>query len=173
MKRKNSLCITALIAIAFAALPGTALGQAGEHKMMTPQDVAWRPGPPSMPPGAQIAVLYGDPGKEGLFAFRIKVPGNYHIPPHTHPKPEIVTVISGTVRLGMGATGDRDKTQPMPAGSFFAMSTDQAHFVYTDDEVVVQLNSTGPWDVKYLNPKDDPRQATTGTAPGAPDRPAQ
>jgi len=25
---------------------------------------------------------------------------------------------------------------------------------------VIQLNSTGPWGINYVNPKDDPRQKT-------------
>jgi quercetin dioxygenase-like cupin family protein len=41
-----------------------------------------------------------------MFAFRLKLPKGYHIPPHTHPKPEIVTVLSGTARLGMGTSAD-------------------------------------------------------------------
>ena len=73
-----------------------------EHKLIPPQDVKWGPAPPSVPPGAQAAVLYGDPGKEGTFAFRLKLPKDYQIPPHTHPKPEIVTVLSGTARLANG-----------------------------------------------------------------------
>jgi quercetin dioxygenase-like cupin family protein len=164
MKRHNRLLITAMIAAVCASLPGAAFGQAGEHKMIAPQDITWRPGPPSVPPGAEAAALYGDPSKEGLFAFRLKLPRDYHIPPHTHPKPEVVTVISGIVRVGMGTSADRDKAQAMPAGSLFAMSPDVVHYVFTDEEAVVQLNSTGPWAVNYVNPKDDPRQ-TTGTAP--------
>jgi quercetin dioxygenase-like cupin family protein len=80
-----------------------------------------RAGPPSIAEGAQMAVLYGDLSKEGLFAMRLKLPAGYHIAPHTHPKPEIVTVISGTARLGMGDTAEREKAEVLPAGSFFAM----------------------------------------------------
>jgi hypothetical protein len=47
------------------------------------QEIKWGPAPPSIPPGAQAAVLYGDPGKEGLFSLRLKLPKGYHIPPHT------------------------------------------------------------------------------------------
>jgi hypothetical protein len=32
--------------------------------------------------------------------------------------------------------------------------------VFTDEETVVQINSTGPWGINYVNPKDDPRQKT-------------
>jgi len=31
------------------------------------------------------------------------------------------------------------------------------HFAAADD-TVVQINSTGPWGINYVNPKDDPRQ---------------
>ena len=97
------------------------------------------------------------PSKEGLFALRLKLPKGYQLPPHTHPKPEIVTVISGIFRLGMGDTADRSKGQALPAGSFFALSPGMAHFGFADEDTVIQLNSTGPWGLTYVNPKDDPR----------------
>jgi quercetin dioxygenase-like cupin family protein len=93
-----------------------------------------------------------------MFAFRLKMPKDYQIAPHTHPKPEIVTVISGTARLGMGETADRDKAQVLPAGSFFALSPGSVHYFIADEETVVQLNSTGPWGIEYVDAKDDPRK---------------
>jgi len=158
MNRRHLLNIVAMTVLGLAALPGSATAQTGEHKLITPQDVKWGPAPPSVPSGAQAAVLYGDPGKEGMFAFRLKLPKGYHIAAHTHPKPEVVTVISGTARLGMGSTADRDKAQVLPAGSFFALVPDSAHYFFADEDTVIQLNSTGPWDIKYINAKDDPRQ---------------
>ena len=159
MSRHILLDIAAMTAIGLAALPGSAVAQGtGEHKLISPQDINWGPAPSSLPPGAQAAVLYGDPGKEGLFAFRLKVPKGYHIAPHTHPKPEIVTVLSGTARLGMGATADHDKAQLVPAGGFFALSPGSAHYFFADEDTDLQLNSIGPWGINYVNPKDDPRQ---------------
>jgi quercetin dioxygenase-like cupin family protein len=108
-------------------------------------------------------VLYGDPGKDGLFAMRLKLSKGYHVPPHSHPKPEVVTVISGTFRLGMGETADQGKATALSAGSLITLSPGMAHFVYADEETVVQLNSTGPWGITYVNAKDDPRnKATSG-----------
>lgn len=130
---------------------------AGGHAAVQPQDIKWAPAPPSLPPGAQIAVLYGDPGKEEMFAFRIKFPRGYRIAPHTHPKPEVITVISGTFRLGMGDTGDQNKAERLAAGSFVAITPGMVHYASADEETVVQLNSTGPWAINYVNPKDDPR----------------
>lgn len=148
-------------ALAAAVSMPKALAQAGHaHTILGPNEVKWSPGPPSIPPGAQAAVLYGDPGKEGLFALRLKLPKGYRLAPHTHPKPEIVTVISGTFRLGMGETADQSKAQPLGAGSFFAMPPGMAHFAFTDEDTVIQLNATGPWSLTYVNPNDDPRKKT-------------
>jgi quercetin dioxygenase-like cupin family protein len=161
MNRCSLLNIVTLTVFGLAALPGSAVAQQpGEHKLIPSQDIKWGPAPPSVPAGAQAAVLYGDPGKEGMFAFRLKLPKGYHIPPHTHPKPEIVTVLSGTARLGMGTSADHGKAQVLPAGSFFALDPGSAHYFFADDETVIQLNSTGPWGINYVNPKDDPRQKT-------------
>ena len=129
-----------------------------EHTIMTPQDVKWGPGPASIPPGSEAAVLYGDPSKEGLFALRLKMPKGYAIAPHSHPEPEVVTVISGTFRLGTGEMADQEKAQALPVGSFFAMSPGMVHYAFTDEDSVIQLNSTGPWSLTYVNAADDPRQ---------------
>lgn len=154
-----TIALTAIVLV--AAATSTAQAQTTDgHKIVSPQDIKWAPAPPSIPPGAQAAVLYGNPGKDGLFALRLKLPKGYGIAPHTHPKPEIVTVISGTFRLGMGETADRSKGTALPAGSFFAMSPGMAHFAFADEDTVIQLNSTGPWTLTYVNPKDDPRQKT-------------
>ena len=157
---KNPQLILASSIILAAGFVSAALAFEG-HKAYAPQDIKWGDSPASLPPGAQAAVLAGDPQKEGPFAMRLKLPDGYVIPAHTHPKPEIVTVISGTFRLGMGEKGDKgdkDKVQILPAGSFFAVSPGMAHYAFADGETVVQLNSIGPWAINYINPQDDPRQ---------------
>jgi quercetin dioxygenase-like cupin family protein len=150
--------LSAIAVVLLAAPAATTAQTMDEHKIVSPEAIEWAPGPASIPPGAEAAVLYGDPSKEGLFALRLKLPEGYHIAPHSHPKPEVVTVISGTLRLGMGETADEDEVEAVPAGSFFAMAPGMAHYVYTDEETVLQLNSTGPWSLTYVDPKDDPRQ---------------
>jgi len=140
-----------------ALVCGPVLG-ADDHKVLTPDEIKWGPAPPSIPKGAQAAAIYGDPSKAELFALRLKLPKGYHIPPHTHPKPEVVTILSGTLRLGQGATADQSKAKPLPAGSFFAMTPGMQHYVYADEDTVLQLNSTGPWGLTYVNEKDDPRK---------------
>jgi hypothetical protein len=64
--------------------------------------LTWGTAPPVLPKGAQIAVLSGDPSKEGLYVLRLKMPANYKIPAHNHPTSEYVTVNSGKFHIGMG-----------------------------------------------------------------------
>jgi len=160
MKIVSSASIAALSLLACLA-PAAAMD---DHKVLTPNDVKWGPAPASVPKGAQAAAIYGDPSKEGLFALRLKLPKGYHIPPHTHPRPELVTVLSGTLRLGEGATADQAKAKPLPAGSFFAMSPGMQHYVYADEETVLQLNTTGPWGLTYVNRSAQDPVAGLGSA---------
>ncbi len=122
-----------------------------------PDGLKWKPGPPSLPKGAQIAVLEGDPSQEGMFVFRVKVPDGYRIPPHTHPKMERVTVIAGTFNIGMGDKFDEKALKPMPAGTYGYWDAGMKHFVQTQGETIAQFHGMGPWKIEYVNPADDPR----------------
>ena len=115
-------------------------------------------GPPSLPPGAELAVLEGDPSKPGPFVFRVKAPDGYRIPPHVHPKPERVTIIKGTFHLGMGETFDASKGETLPAGTYGVWPAGMKHYVWVEGETVVQFHGEGPWVIEYVNPDDDPRK---------------
>ena len=68
----------------------------------------------------QIAVLYGDPAKLGLYVVRLKLPGGAKVMPHTHPEEvRTLTVLSGTLYFGFGEQWDENKLTPYPAGTFF------------------------------------------------------
>ncbi|HVL71144.1 MAG TPA: cupin domain-containing protein [Beijerinckiaceae bacterium] len=157
----NKAFVCAVAAAGLLGCQGIAQGETPDrHKLVSPEDIEWRSGPPSLPQGSRMAVLYGDPGKEGLFAMRLRLPDGYHIPPHNHPRPEVVTIVSGTFKLGMGEKADRDKTHALRSGSFFAVEPGHSHFAYTEGETVIQLNSFGPWSVTYVRDEDDPRKRT-------------
>jgi hypothetical protein len=122
-----------------------------------PDRLKWQDGPASLPKGVQITVLEGDPNKEGPFAFRLKMPDAYRVQPHTHPKTERVTVIAGTLYIGMGEKFDANATKPMPAGTYGRWEAGMKHFAWVKGETILQLHGTGPWTINYLNPDDDPR----------------
>lgn len=127
-----------------------------DHIMMVPKDVKWMDAPNSLPAGAKMAVLYGDPAVAGPFGMRLKVPAKYHVPPHFHPQDENVTVVSGTFHMGTGDDA-KAKTMTLPAGSFARMKAGTHHFARADKETVVQINGIGPWGITYVNAADDPR----------------
>jgi len=143
------------LALAFTPVFAQAMD---DHKVVMPQEIPWTSAPAILPPGAQVALLYGDPSKEGIFVMRLRFPAGYKVAPHTHPAAEIVTVLSGALHLGTGETVDTSKVQVLPAGTFFAFKPGMAHFASTTEETVLQISTTGPWGVDYVNPKDDPRQ---------------
>jgi hypothetical protein len=129
----------------------------GAFEIFSTSEIKWQEGPASLPKGAQIAVLEGDPAKQGPFVFRVKVPDGYRIPPHTHPKTERVTVISGTFHIGMGEKFDDKAAKAMPAGTYGYWESGMTHFVFVKGETIVQFHGMGPWSIKYVNPADDPR----------------
>jgi quercetin dioxygenase-like cupin family protein len=135
----------------------TAQHNEGGFELFPQERIVWKDGPSSLPKGAQFAVLEGDPSKEGPFVFRVKVPDGYRVAPHTHPKTERVTIISGTFYLGMGDKFDDRNTTSLPAGTYGFWEAGMTHFVWAKGETVIQFHGMGPWAIQYVNPEDDPR----------------
>jgi hypothetical protein len=161
MKKTAVLTLLALVVIGLAvAQSSSSSGSARQApELCSPSSINWKPGPGSLPPGAQFAVLEGDPAKDGPFTMRVKLPDGYKIPPHMHPGVEHITVLSGTFNLGTGDKFDKAKTQELVAGTFGFWPAGMKHFAWTKGETIVQLHGLGPWGVEYLNPADDPRKA--------------
>lgn len=137
---------------------------------VTPQTLKWSAGPPSLPSGAQAAALEGDMSKPGQFTTRLRVPKGYRVMPHYHPNVEHVTVLSGTIKVGMGDSFDEHAAMALPAGGFIAIPKGHHHFAYFPEETTIQLHGIGPWEITYVNPNDDPRKARAG-APRKPTAP--
>ncbi|HEU4387941.1 MAG TPA: cupin domain-containing protein [Blastocatellia bacterium] len=131
-------------------------GQTGPG-LFLPENIKWQPGPSSLLPGTKMAILEGDPSKEGLFTMRLWLPDGFDVLPHWHTQIEHVTVIKGILNFGMGEKFDRAATTPMTAGSFGFWPPGMRHFAWTKGETVLQLHGKGPWTVTYVNPSDDPR----------------
>src|SRR3978361_1764139 len=104
------------VALAFV-LAGTSMAIADDMKMpINSKEIKWSPAPGVVPKGAEIAVLSGDPFKDGPYVLRLKMPQGYKLPAHNHPTTENVTVISGTFHIGMGDKLDEKKGIELTAG---------------------------------------------------------
>ena len=129
-----------------------------QHAVIHAADTAWGPAPPSLPPGAQAALLVGDPGQPGVFTIRIRMPPGYRVPRHWHPSDEALTLIEGDLTLSMGPAGMAHDAALAP-GDFLNMPGRMHHQVTTTGGAVVQVQATGPFVINYIDPKDDPRNA--------------
>jgi len=152
----------AVVGIAIAAGVSGSVGHAqSQHVMQSLADTKWGPAPPMLPPGAEIAVLAGNPMGNGSYVIRLKFPANYTIPAHSHPGDENVTVVSGTLFIGMGDAIDRPAAHTLGVGSFALMPANANHFAFTKQPTTIVLFGQGPVEFKYVNPNDDPRNKKT------------
>lgn len=161
MKRISRMLAGApLVLLGLAAAVAPSATPAGEthHTVVSGDAVQWGAAPPSLPPGAQAAVLLGSPAREGPFVIRLKFPDGFVVPPHRHTKDEFVTVISGSFSVGAGERVDSAALHTLPPASFVHLPAGMPHYARAGGETVVQINGTGPFDVVYVDPRDDPRK---------------
>jgi|SRR5208283_125059 len=150
-----------LIAVILGELArsATAQGASESQAFINPKDIKWGAAPPSMPKGAKIAVLQGDPSKPGPFVIRLMVLTGYKIPPHWHTQDESLTVISGTFYFGTGDKVETIEAHTLTAGGFHFLSAKDHHYLVAKSQAVIQVNGKGPFDITYVNPGDDPQKA--------------
>ncbi len=145
-----------VISLAAAGWASSVHAQSHGHTMITPSELKWVDAP-ALPSGAKTAVLEGPPGEGKAFTTRLSMPANYKIPPHVHPHTERLTVLSGTFYLGMGERYDESKLHVLPSGGIAVMAPGTPHFAITKEPTVLQFHGVGPVGIRYLDPKDDPR----------------
>jgi hypothetical protein len=123
-----------------------------------PSEITWK-AQPALAPGAEFAVLLGDPSKPGKYVFRLRVPAGHRVMPHSHPEERIYTVLSGTFYLGWGHAFDPGQLEEYPEGSVIIARAGRKHFQFgKPGGYVVQVEGDGPTSVDYLNEADDPRK---------------
>ena len=158
--KRNVYLTTALAGLSTVAglfLAANARTAAHEKNAYMPDAVPYGPAPAFVAPGAQLAVLEGNPGaSSGDFTVRLKMPDGYKIAPHWHPHRENVTVISGTFKVGMGDKFDESKMGAFPAGSFAYLDPDMHHYAMASGPVIVQVHGEAPLQFNYVNPEEDP-----------------
>ena len=139
------LSCVALGTAALAVCASAALAQADKlvpsHIIFTPpKDIQWKSGD-----GADQAVIFGDPGKPGIYGLLIRWKPGHFSRPHFHNTDRFAYVVSGTWWVSSSDTYDLTNTHPMPAGS---VVTDLANTVHydgaKDTEAVLELVGTGP-----------------------------
>jgi hypothetical protein len=172
MKRYCLACVVAVCCLAVAqdnaktaskptAKPAAKSAPAARKNAFTPDQIQYGPAPGFLQPGATLAVLEGNPmAASGDFTVRLRMPDRYKIAPHWHPKRENVTVISGTLKVGMGDKFDESKMMSFPANSFAYLDPSMHHYAMGSGETVVQIHGSAPLKFNYVDPNDDPSKKT-------------
>ena len=132
-------------------------------KTVLPEDIDWKPFP-ALPPSVRLAVIAGQPSAPGPYVIRVRVPGGVKLMPHRHPEDRIYTVISGIFYIGLGDEFDADKLEAYPPGAVIVLPGNTSHFHRAKSgEYVAQVTAIGPLGFDYVNSKDDPRNANSGS----------
>jgi len=150
-----------ILALVWALAPieiARAQGIATVPTVIRPTNIIWQPGPPTLEPGSQGAVLAGNPSQPGPFTLRVRLPAKYRIAPHRHPVEERLTVLSGTLCFAATtATNVAPDTACIGPGTFRLMPANVVHSDWAPVAVEYQIEALGPFDLTYVNPSDDPR----------------
>jgi mannose-6-phosphate isomerase-like protein (cupin superfamily) len=156
------LISTVVAGVLFCSISDAVSGQSDAHVIAPTNEVHWAAAPHMLPPGAEIAVLAGNPMQAVPYTIRLKFPAHYSIPAHSHPTDENVVVVSGTLTFGMGETlvFDDAKNKTLTTGGFALMPAGMNHYAFTTtQETTIVLYGQGPVEFKYVDPVDDPRNA--------------
>ena len=144
--RNPAFVLSAVTAILLLGHPALAAGPAGKPAIVQPEAFKWAPAE-GLPPGAEVTVLYGDPSKAVPFGIRLKFPAGYEVPNHSHPTDEFISVISGKGRMAFGENATAANAEPLPAGAFMSLPGGAWHHLWVDADTIVELHSTGPFEV--------------------------
>ncbi len=161
LRLRGSL-LSGVLVLVCLAIGVRAQAPAPMHQNIDPGSIKWEPAPPCMPPGAMVAVLYGDPSKDGeYYVMRLKAPDGFKVMPHTHPADEHLTVLKGTFLVGMGEKWDDSAMKSLGAQGHSFMPKNTAHFAMVKGETIIEASGVGPFGITYINPNDDPRNKKT------------
>jgi quercetin dioxygenase-like cupin family protein len=95
--------------------------------------------------GPDLAVIAGDPTKEGFYIIRARFRPGVMSQPHFHPGDRHVTVLSGTWWAGKGTTFEPNNTTPLGPGSYMLHPAGEPHFDGAKDvEAIVEIKGMGP-----------------------------
>lgn len=85
------------------------------------------------------------------------MPARFRAEPHTHPADEFITVLQGTWYMGLGKAFDSAALKPLPAGSFVKIPSGTPHFIYTENEAIIQVHGVGPVSLRFVSAQPDRR----------------
>ncbi len=146
MARHHWKSLVGIAAVAAAAVTVPSSFAAEDEKgfvIVMPNEVVYGKNPAGS--GPDLAVIAGDPTKEGFYIIRARFAPGVMSRPHHHPGDRHVTVISGTWWAGKGENFDPNATTPLGPGSYMLHPAGEVHFDGAKDvEAIVEIKGIGP-----------------------------
>jgi hypothetical protein len=152
----TGLVLAAAMSAAASGQTGASRGSSNNHALVRPETLTWT----SLRPGAEMAVVAGDPARAGEpFVLRFRYKGVVRVPPHWHPTDEHITVLAGAFMVGMGATVNEASATELGPGAYALLPAKMPHYAWSKGDTLLQVHGIGPFSINYVNPADDPRNA--------------
>lgn len=120
-----------------------------QHAVLS-AEIDWKPCPPSLPAGCEMAVLEGNPQAADLFTVRFRVTDEFVMPPHTHPKDERVTILAGHMSVAFGAGASHEDARQFGPGDYYVNARGAVHTVWADELAEIQITGIGPWKADFV-----------------------
>lgn len=157
MKSQLRISVLFLILIATASIQLRA--QVGEMQfsegavqhVVHANEIQWKPCPPNLPEGCEMAVLEGNPKGGDLFTVRFRINSEFVMPAHTHPKDERVTVLQGKAYVAFGKEANREQAKEFGPGDYYVNKRNAIHTVWADASTILQITGIGPWEANFIN----------------------
>lgn len=138
-------------AVLILGLPAIASASAPAPTIVLPSQIQWMPAT-MMGPGVEVAMLAGNPMQKGPYVVRLRLADGTKLGPHFHGDTERVTVISGTLLVGLGDTMNVSQMTALPAGSYCVIPAGVHHYAMAQGQTVLQLDGNGPMTMTAVKP---------------------
>lgn len=97
-------------------------------------------------------VLHGDINKPGPYTIRLRLPAGYKVPLHWNDNEVNMTVISGTLHIGIAPNFDTTNSKEIGPLSFATLPPRMKHTEWVDSDTIVQVHGLGPWIMHLVYP---------------------
>ncbi len=157
MKKRVALAVLAVVS-GCLALAAWSPKKEASPLLLKQSDLQWGWGPDAFPLGIHAAIVEGDPDLAEPFTMRLNFPPKYRIEPHWTTREQRLTVLSGSISLGLGDRFDPKKLELYGEGSYLVLPARTRYFMTSQRGSVLELRSQGPWEVNYVQKTEDPRE---------------
>lgn len=112
---------------------------------------------PGIPRPVEVAIVSGDPSKEGPYVVRYRTPSGMRFAPAIHPDARELTIVKGTFWIAQGESYNWKQMDEFKAGAVIQKEANKPYFGWARTAVILEERGNGPTSIQYVHEDDDPR----------------